>query len=201
MGPVRVIRFITMSRSLSILPNPAWPVPDVSIYTIGHGSRYLEEFLALLNEFSIQCLVDVRSIPQSRRHPYFSQGQLSHALNGSGIRYLWEGRDLGGFRKGREDSPHISLESGGFRAYADHMETGAFRAGAGRLLALGRELPTALLCAERLPWQCHRFLLSDFLCMQGARVLHILASGKLMEHGLSPLARKQGEGLVYDLQS
>ena len=202
MHPVRVIRFITMTRSLNILtPNPALPASDVSIYTIGHGNRSLEEFLALLNEFGIRGLVDVRSLPGSRKHPHFSREHLAEALRTSGIRYLWEGKDLGGFRKGRGDSPHTSLESRGFRAYADHMETEAFRAGVDRLLTLARESPTAFFCAERLPWKCHRFLLSDFLTMQGARVFHIVASRKLMEHHLSPPARKQGYGLVYDLQS
>jgi uncharacterized protein (DUF488 family) len=169
------------------------------IYSIGHGNRSFEEFLALLREAGISTLVDVRTVPRSRKHPHFGRDELAPALSETGLRYFWEGPDLGGFRRPREGSAHTALRSPGFRNYADHMESAAFRSGVDRLLALAEEAPTAYLCAERLPWRCHRYLLSDYLVFRGARVLHLLAPGKSYAHRLNPLARAAGDTLVYDV--
>ena len=168
------------------------------IYTIGHGNRSIDEFVGLLKDAAIECLVDVRAYPASRRHPQFAREQLDSSLADAGVRYLWEGKALGGRRKPSRDSPHVALRNGGFRAYADHMMTDEFREGLDRLIQLGRSERAAIMCAERLPWQCHRYLLADSLAAHGLRVFHLMSPGKRLEHALSPLARNDGGRLVYD---
>ena len=168
------------------------------IWTIGHGNRSIDEFVELLKDAAIECLVDVRAYPASRRHPQFAREQLDSSLADAGVRYLWEGTALGGRRKPSRDSPHVALRNGSFRAYADHMMKDEFREGLDRLIQLGRSARAAIMCAERLPWQCHRYLLADSLAARGLRVLHLMSPGKRLEHTLSPLARNDGERLVYD---
>lgn len=170
----------------------------MTIYTIGHGNRAIGEFTGLLREAAIECLVDVRAYPASRRHPRFSRDALENSLLGEGIRYVWEGKALGGRRKAAADSAHVALRSPGFRAYADHMETADYRAGARRLLELAGAARTAIMCAERLPWECHRNLISDSLVARGVQVLHLMGPGESREHALNPVARQDGERLIYD---
>ena len=168
------------------------------VFTIGHGNRSIEEFMVLLREAGIECLVDVRAYPVSRRHPQFARESLEKSLADTGVRYVWEGKALGGRRMLVQDSPHVALRNGGFRAYADHMMKDEFRDGLDRLIQLGRSERAAIVCAERLPWQCHRYLLADSLAARGLRVLHLMSPGKRLEHTLSPLARNDGGRLVYD---
>jgi uncharacterized protein (DUF488 family) len=170
----------------------------MTVYTIGHGKREIDEFLGLLREAGIECLVDVRAYPASRRHPQFSREALERSLTGAGIRYVWEGKSLGGRRKPAADSPHVALRSPAFRAYAAHMTTEEFRAGLQRLLELAGGSRSAIMCAERLPWECHRNLISDALSIRGVRVLHLMSTGQSREHALNPVARKDGERLIYD---
>jgi uncharacterized protein (DUF488 family) len=169
-----------------------------TIYTIGHGNRTIEEFVALLKQANIECLVDVRAYPASRRHPHFARAALERSLPASGIRYAWEGQALGGRRRPAADSPHIALKEPGFRAYADHMATEAFREGVTRLIALGRATRAAVMCAEQLPAQCHRSFIADSLVARGEAVTHILSGGGAQPHVLSALARRDGDRLVYD---
>jgi len=170
----------------------------MTLYTIGHGNRAIEEFAGLLRAAGIECLVDVRAYPASRRHPQFSRDALEASLAGAGIRYVWEGKSLGGRRKAAADSPHIALRSPGFRAYADYMATEEFRAGLQRLLGLAGSGRVVIMCAERLPWECHRNLISDGLAARGVRVLHLMDKGESREHALNPAARRDGERLIYD---
>lgn len=173
----------------------------LTIHTIGHGNRSWEEFLAVLTESGIRWLVDVRRFPGSRRYPHFSRENLEHALPAVGIRYVWEGERLGGRRKARSDSPHTAIRTEGFKAYADHMETEIFSRGVESLLALAIEAPVAVMCAERLPWRCHRFFLSDFLLLTDIRVIHLIEAGKRQDHRLNPMARSEGKRLIYDRKS
>jgi uncharacterized protein (DUF488 family) len=143
-------------------------------------------------------VVDVRAYPASRRHPQFGRESLERSLAGAGIQYVWEGKSLGGRRKPERNSPHVSLKNAGFRAYAGHMETQAFREGIARVIEISRQRRIAIMCAERLPWQCHRYLISDTLVAGGARVRHLVNPGQITEHGLNPLARRDGQRLVYD---
>jgi uncharacterized protein (DUF488 family) len=168
------------------------------IWTIGHGNRPLGEFLSLLKEAGIECLVDVRAYPASRRHPQFARESLDKSLADAGVRYVWEGKALGGRRKLEPDSPHLALRNPGFRAYADHMMSETFREGLARLIGLGSATPAAIMCAERLPWRCHRYLLADSLVARGVRVFHLVSPGQRKEHALNQLARVNGERLVYD---
>ena len=169
-----------------------------TICTIGHGNRTIEEFVALLKQAEIECLVDVRAYPSSRRHPQFARTALEQSLSGTGIRYVWEGKALGGRRTLVRDSPHAALKSPGFRAYADHMMTAEFRAGAERLIEQGRAARAAMMCAESLPSKCHRSLISDYLVVGGQCVSHLLDAGALEVHQLNPLARPRDGKLVYD---
>lgn len=173
----------------------------LTIHTLGHGSRSWEEFVALLTDPGIRCLVDVRRFPRSRRYPHFSRENLEQALPAVHVRYIWGGERLGGRRKARRHSPHTAIRTEGFKAYADHMGTEIFRRGVESLLALAGKAPVAVMCAERLPWRCHRFLLSDFLLLTGTRVVHLIEAGKRQEHRLSPLARREGKALIYDRTS
>jgi uncharacterized protein (DUF488 family) len=168
------------------------------IWTIGHGNRPIDEFVALLKTAGIECLLDVRAYPASRRHPQFAREALEKSLADAGVRYLWEGKALGGRRRPASGSPHVALRNDGFRAYADHMMTAEFRFALDRLVELACSTRAAIMCAERLPWQCHRNLVSDNLVARGVPVTHVIAPGVNRAHALSKLARKGREGLIYD---
>lgn len=169
-----------------------------TVFTIGHGNRSIEELLALLKEVGIECLVDVRAYPASRRHPQFARESLKKSLADAGVRYVWEGKALGGRRTLEKNSFHVALKNPGFRAYAGHMATDEFRQALDTLVETGRGRRTAIMCAERLPWKCHRHLVSDSLVARGVRVLHLMSPGESRDHTLSRLARSDGERLVYD---
>ena len=170
-----------------------------TIYSIGHGARDIETFLELLEGAAIQRLVDVRTAPGSRTHPHFGRDALAASVESRGIRYEWQGKALGGFRRARPDSRHVALWSAGFRGYADHMETDEFREAVERLIETSRETATAFMCAESLWWRCHRRMLSDGLTARGCEVLHIMERGKLQPHRLTNAARIEGEDVIYDV--
>ena len=170
-----------------------------TIFTIGHGNRPLDELIALLRQTRIEALVDVRAFPASRRHPQFARAALEQALAVAGIGYLWEGPALGGRRRPAADSPHTALRNASFRAYADHMMQPDFQRALDRLSALASEKRAALMCAERLPWHCHRFLISDSLTARDIPVTHIISEGQTRPHAFSKFARIDGELLVYDV--
>jgi len=169
------------------------------IYTVGHSDRSQEEFLELLAEYGIQALADVRAFPTSRRYPHFSRERFERVLAGAGMVYLWLGRELGGYRRRGlgESSPNLGWRAGGFRNYADHMLTPEFQRGIERVLELAQGRKTAIMCAERFWWRCHRRLISDYLVAQGHRVVHILEAGRTAEHRLPPFARVEGGRLIY----
>jgi uncharacterized protein (DUF488 family) len=167
------------------------------VHTVGHSTRELRDFLSLLRVHGIRRLVDVRRYPGSRRHPHFAREALAPALRDAGVDYVHE-PDLGGRRTERPDSPHTAWRNPSFRAYADHMDTPAFAAALERLMALGLEAPTAILCAEAVPWRCHRQIIADALVARGAEVRHILGPGPAERHALHPSAEVRADGrLVY----
>jgi uncharacterized protein (DUF488 family) len=167
------------------------------IFTVGHSTRPIEELLALLGEAGIEVLVDVRRYPGSRRHPQYSRDALATSVSGAGIGYVHE-PDLGGRRPARPGSPHTAWRVEAFRGYADHMETAEFQAALERLIRLGSERRVVILCAEAVPWRCHRRLISDALVARGIEVRHILAPGRADPHELDPNARVHPGGrLVY----
>ena len=173
---------------------------EVTLYTVGHSNRALDELLALLTAAGVGVLVDVRAEPRSRHNPQFNEDVLRAACTRADITYHWAGRALGGLRPVRADSAHIALDVGR-RGFADYMETEAFKKGAAQLLNMATRGPTAILCAERDPDRCHRALISDYLLLQGARVVHLLTTGAHREHVLSPAARRESAALVYDRQA
>lgn len=168
------------------------------IYTIGHGNRPLQELIDLLQTFHIRCLIDVRAFPGSRRHPHFGRGELEDSLPATGVEYVWEGARLGGRRRPRPDSPHTALRNASFRAYADHMESAEFREGVERVIALAQRADVALMCAERLPWQCHRYMISDYVVAHGTEVRHIVDAKAPKAHAVRSEARDADGTLVYD---
>jgi uncharacterized protein (DUF488 family) len=168
-----------------------------TVWSIGHGTRPLDELVTVLNDARTQVLADVRSAPGSRRHPQFGQSALASSLADAGIEYLHL-RGLGGRRDAVPDSPHVALKVDAFRGYADHMASAEFAAEYARLVATAREKHTAFMCAETLWWRCHRRLLSDRLTADGWEVVHLLAPGKSEPHRMWAVARLVDGRLVYD---
>jgi len=154
------------------------------IYTIGHSTRELREFLGLLAAHRVTQVADVRRYPASRRHPQFARDALATALEQVGSHYHHEA-DLGGRRSARRDSVNTAWRSAAFRGYADYMETPAFEGALARLRELARAGPTAILCAEAVPWRCHRQLIADALVARGEEVGHILGTMRVELHHLS----------------
>ena len=169
----------------------------MNIWSVGHGARPLEEFIATLRAADIGALADVRLIPGSRRHPHFGAESLGAALREMGITYVHL-PELGGRREPRADSLHRALRVAAFRGYADHMATEEFAHGYKRLTSLARESRSAFMCAETLWWRCHRRLIADRLTVDGWAVTHLFARGKSEPHVLWDAARKAEGHLVYD---
>jgi uncharacterized protein (DUF488 family) len=166
------------------------------IYTIGHSTRQLDEFIALLAAHAIRQLVDIRSIPRSRRHPHFSSDALSASLRDASIIYR-HSPALGGMRKPRRDSRNTAWRVEGFRGYADYMETEAFHAALDELVAFARVAPTAIMCAEAVWWRCHRQLVADALVAQAITVRHIASATAAPEHTLTDFAQVAGGLVTY----
>jgi uncharacterized protein (DUF488 family) len=166
------------------------------VFTIGHSTRTIEEFLAMLAAHGIACLVDVRSIPKSRRFPHFNSDALAASLQQQGIEYVHL-KSLGGRRSARKDSPNLGWRNASFRGYADHMATDDFRAGLARLLDLAQEKRTAIMCAEALPWRCHRSLIGDALLARGVLVEDIMSATSARPHELTSFAKVNGTDVVY----
>jgi uncharacterized protein (DUF488 family) len=172
-------------------------VDPASLYTIGHSTRSLEQFLGLLKREGATHLVDVRAFPTSARYPHFSQANLERAIVDTGGRYTHM-PSLGGRRRGRRDSHNTLWKNASFRAYADYMETREFQEALDDLLALGKLEPTVIMCAEAVPWRCHRSLISDALVARGVTVLHILDSAA-NAHKLTSFARIEDGRVRYDV--
>jgi uncharacterized protein (DUF488 family) len=168
----------------------------MTIYTVGHSTRPLAGFVELLTAHGIGQLVDIRSIPRSRRHPHFSADALAASLEAAGTVYRHLGA-LGGRRKPHADSRNTAWKVEGFRGYADYMETPAFEQGLDELLALAEATPTAIMCAEAVPWQCHRQLVADALVARGVEVRHITSSSVTRLHTLTDFARVERGRLTY----
>ncbi|HEY2082604.1 MAG TPA: DUF488 domain-containing protein [Verrucomicrobiae bacterium] len=172
----------------------------LTIWTIGHSNRTLEQFLELLESQRIQLLADVRRFPGSRRLPHFNQENLSKSLADAGIEYV-HFPELGGRRKAFANSPNNAWRNEAFRGYADFMMTEEFRAGINRLLELARSKRTAIMCAEALWWQCHRSLIADYLKASGHEVIHIMGANKTDEHPFTSAARIVDGKLSYGAES
>lgn len=164
------------------------------IYTIGHSTRSMEEFVRLLREHGITRLADIRRFPGSRRHPHFSAEAMQRTLQKIGIEHI-HFEELGGRRRPLRDSPNGAWESDQFRGYADHMGTPEFRNAVDRLL--DSDQATAYMCAEAVPWRCHRNLLSDELVRRDVEVLHILGPGSIQPHVANEIAVFGDDRVTY----
>src|SRR6266849_3640612 len=164
------------------------------VFTIGHSTRSLDELISLLREQGVRRLADIRRYPGSRRYPHFSKESLMTILPDNNIQYVHV-EELGGRRKPLADSPNTAWQNEQFRGYADHMNTPEFSEALDRLLAA--DLPTAILCAEAVPWRCHRNLVADELTRRGHEVVHILGPGARQRHAMNPVAQVVDNHLVY----
>jgi len=170
--------------------------PGLTVFTIGHSTRTIEEFLALLAAYGIERLVDVRSIPKSRRVPQFNSDALATSLGEKGIEYVHL-KSLGGLRHAKKDSVNLGWRNASFRGYADYMATEEFRAGMARLLELAREKRTAIMCAEAVPWRCHRSLIGDALLVRGIAVEDIMSASSVRQHEMTSFAKTDGLEISY----
>lgn len=171
----------------------------MTIYTIGHSTRALDEFLALLRAHEIGQIADVRTVPKSRRHPHFSREALERSLPAAGVVYR-HFPDLGGLRKPRKDSPNTGWRHEGFRGYADYMETAPFDRAVDDLLEwAGAADPgrTAVMCAEGVWWRCHRQLIADALVAKGIEARHIVSASPAKPHAITEFARIKGTRVTY----
>lgn len=166
-----------------------------AVHTIGHSTRSSEALIELLKAHSIELLIDVRRWPASRRWPQFNRASLGAALETHGIEYLWRG-DLGGFRKATADSPNTAWRIATFRAYADFMLTEEFQDIMHKMERIAAQSRCALMCAEAVPWRCHRQLLSDAFAVRGWSVRHIMDDG-CHEHRLTQFAEVRGTRILY----
>jgi uncharacterized protein (DUF488 family) len=166
------------------------------IYTVGHSNRSLDELVALLRSFDVKTLVDVRTVPRSRHNPQFNTDVLGPSLRPHGIAYLHQPA-LGGLRKPRKDSSNAGWRNESFRGYADYMQTDAFAQALEQLIALGGESTSAVMCAEAVPWRCHRSLIADALLSRGVSVQHIMAPARANPHKLTAFAHVDGTRVTY----
>ena len=172
------------------------PITDLDVFTIGHSTRTLDEFVELLRAHKISRLIDVRTIPRSRRNPQFNREDLAHSLHARKIHYTHLGV-LGGLRHARKDSLNTGWRNASFRGYADHMQTPEFERGIERLIELASKERVAVMCAEAVPWRCHRSLIADALLVRGLAVHHITSATRAEPHRLTPFARVEGTGVTY----
>jgi len=169
------------------------------VMTIGHSTRALQTFVHLLQTFEVKQIVDIRTVPRSRHNPQFNRETLPDDLKAAGIAYLHM-QGLGGLRHPRPVTENAGWHNASFKGFADYMGTPDFENHLGELIELARQQRTALMCAEALPWRCHRSLISDALEVRGIRVNHIFGSTHLQPHRMTPFAHVKGTRLTYPLE-
>jgi uncharacterized protein (DUF488 family) len=166
------------------------------IFTIGHSTRSIEEFIGLLRVHDVKRLVDVRTIPRSRHNPQFNRENLPVSLREANVEYI-HAPELGGLRHARSNSVNTGWRNLSFRGFADYMGSEAFAEGLDRLIEGAGRGKTAIMCAEAVPWRCHRSLIADALTVAGHPVEHIISSSKPQAHTLTPFARTEGGIITY----
>jgi uncharacterized protein (DUF488 family) len=172
--------------------------PKLTILTIGHSTRTLDEFVELLEAYGVTLVVDVRTVPRSRHNPQFNKETLPSSLKKYGIKYIHM-PDIGGLRRPKHDSVNLAWRNNSFRGYADYMQTKEFTDNLLKIIALARESRLALMCAEALPWRCHRSLISDALVARHVKVEHIISATSLINHQLNEMAHVEGTKITYPL--
>ena len=167
-----------------------------TLYTVGHSTRSLDDFVALLTNHGVRAVADVRRFPKSRKYPHFNDDALEQTLPRLGLRYA-AFPALGGRRRTSADSINTGWRNDSFRGYADYMQTPAFGAGVEALMKFAAEAPAAIMCAEAVPWRCHRSLVADAMLERGWRVLDVVGDAPPKEHKLTPFARVDGLRVTY----
>lgn len=167
-----------------------------NVFTIGHSTRPIAEFIEMLRAHGVERVVDVRSIPRSRHNPQFNRDALARRLRAAGIGYVHL-KKLGGLRHAKADSANLGWHNASFRGFADYMQTEDFLAGLARLEKLAAAKATAIMCAEAVPWRCHRSLIADALLVRDFPVEDIMSVGRAQEHEITPFARVRGLRITY----
>jgi uncharacterized protein (DUF488 family) len=168
----------------------------MKLWTIGHSTRTMEEFVAMLTAHGVQLLIDVRTVPRSRHNPQFNTEQLATSLQKARLGYRHMSQ-LGGLRKASKDSINTGWRNASFRGYADYMQTDAFGAALDELIAQAGTQPTAIMCAEAVPWRCHRSLIADALVSRGWTVFDIMTEKRADQHVLTAFAKVRHERVTY----
>jgi uncharacterized protein (DUF488 family) len=166
------------------------------LFTIGHSTRPIEEFIELLRQHDITTLIDIRTVPGSRHNPQYGQAALEKSLEAHGINYVYQ-KNLGGLRPKVKESVNAGWHNQSFRNYADYMQTAEFRAGIDELIAHANESVCAIMCAEAVPWRCHRSLVGDALLVRHITVLDIISEASPKQHLLTSFARVKGTEITY----
>jgi len=166
------------------------------LYTIGHSNRTIDRFVDLLNAHGVKKIVDVRTIPKSHHNPQFNQNEIRKSLTSAKIRYEHL-KALGGLRHTRKDSINLGWKNASFRGFADYMQTKEFERGLVRLKRIAQKQTTAIMCAEAVPWRCHRSLIADVLTLQKWQILHIQSKKTAYPHEVTPFLKIQAGKLVY----
>ena len=166
------------------------------VLTVGHSTRPIDEFIGLLTGHGVQRLLDVRTVPKSRHNPQFNGDALAESLAAAGIGYA-QVPGLGGFRRARPDSPNTGWRNASFRGYADYMLTPEFDASLRDVIDIAGHECVALMCAEAVPWRCHRSLIADALQVRGMAVAEIVGPARVQPHRLTPFAEVHGTELTY----
>ena len=177
-------------KALQVIPN------TLVIFTVGHSTHSLDDFVELLRHYSIKRLVDVRSIPRSRHNPQFNKDTLGGFLRNRRISYRHM-KELGGLRHSRADSPNMGWHNASFRGFADYMQTQEFCEAVQKLVSLARQKTTAIMCAEVVPFRCHRSLIGDALLVRGIAVRDIYSITSIKPHQLTAMARVEGACITY----
>lgn len=170
--------------------------PKDAIFTVGHSTLPIERFVALLRVYGIERLADIRTVPRSRHNPQFNDTALAGTLAEEQLEYI-PMQALGGLRHARKDSPNGGWRNASFRGYADYMQTEPFQAALDRLIQIGRAKRVAIMCAEAVPWRCHRSLVADALGVRGVPVIEILSESSYRAHKLTPFAQLEGTRITY----
>jgi len=179
----------------SIANTPRWPARTV--FTVGHSTLPIDRFISLLSTYGIEELADIRKIPKSRRNPQYWSDALDGELKAASIDYIWL-QDLGGRRqRANPDSPNTGWRNKSFRGYADYMQTDAFERAIENLVDISRKKRTVIMCAEAVPWRCHRSLVADALCVRGIPVADIFSETNCRPHKLTPFAHVEGTRITY----
>ena len=171
-------------------------VTQPAVLTIGHSTSSLDTFIEMLRAHGVKQVADVRTIPRSRHNPQFNRDTLPEALRLAAIAYTHM-EQLGGLRHARPDSPNTGWRNSSFRGFADYMQTPEFEAGLEKLIQLAARERTVIMCAETVPWRCHRSLIADALMVRGVQVEHIMSTSRTQPHVVTPFAKISGFGITY----